>query len=121
MQYGEQKINGYWYYFKPGNGAMQTGFVNLGNKIVCYNKSGKNGIWGKSYRRTFLLFQNGSGAMAKDEWCNGNYYEENGQKENEQFTDILGESQATVDQLMEYFESKGDSIQIFIQRVMLQL
>ena len=33
MQYGEQKINGYWYYFKPGNGAMQTGLVDLGEKL----------------------------------------------------------------------------------------
>ena len=23
MLYGEQKINGSWYYFKPGTGAMQ--------------------------------------------------------------------------------------------------
>ena len=107
MQYGEQKINGYWYYFKPGNGAMQTGFVNLGNKIVCYNKSGKMVYGERVIGGHFYYFKNGSGAMAKDEWCNGNYYEENGQKENEQFTDILGESQATVDQLMEYFESKG--------------
>ena len=30
MQYGEHQLNGYWYYFDTGTGAMQTGFVNLG-------------------------------------------------------------------------------------------
>ena len=45
MQYGEQKINGYWYYFKPGNGAMQTGLVDLGRKscILCFKWP--NAVW----------------------------------------------------------------------------
>ena len=33
---GERQIDGHWYYF-DANGIMQTGFVNLGYKIVYYN------------------------------------------------------------------------------------
>ena len=49
---GERQIGGHWYYF-DGNGVMQTGFVNLGSKIVYYNSDGQmqygeqcvNGEW----------------------------------------------------------------------------
>ena len=37
---GEKKISGYWYYFDK-NGIMQTGFVNLGRKIVYYDSKGR--------------------------------------------------------------------------------
>ena len=40
MRYGEQKINGKWYYFQPGTGAMQTGFVKLSGKTVYYGEDG---------------------------------------------------------------------------------
>ena len=36
---GERQIDGHWYYF-DANGIMQTGFVNLGYKIVYYNYNG---------------------------------------------------------------------------------
>ena len=49
---GERQIDGHWYYF-DANGIMQTGFVNLGYKIVYYNYNGwmlygehqLNGYW----------------------------------------------------------------------------
>ena len=59
---GERQIDGHWYYF-DANGIMQTGFVNLGYKIVYYNYNGwmlygehqLNGYW--------YYFDNGTGAM----------------------------------------------------------
>ena len=59
---GERQIDGHWYYF-DANGIMQTGFVNLGYKIVYYNYNGwmlygehqLNGYW--------YYFDTGSGAM----------------------------------------------------------
>ena len=59
---GERQIDGHWYYF-DANGIMQTGFVNLGYKIVYYNYNGwmlygehqLNGYW--------YYFDTGTGAM----------------------------------------------------------
>lgn len=39
MQYGECRIEGYWFYFDTKNGAMQTGFVNLSGKTVYYDEN----------------------------------------------------------------------------------
>ena len=49
----ERKIDSYWYYFDH-QGAMQTGFVDLGTKTVYYDKDGhmlfgKQTINGQSY------------------------------------------------------------------------
>ena len=107
MQYGEQKINGHWYYFKPGNGAMQTGVVDLGSKTVYYDKTGKMVYGERVISGHYYFFKTGSGAMVKSEWYKGSYYNKNGQKEPEQFMPIIGKSEATVDQLMEYY-SKGN-------------
>ena len=58
MLYGEQKINGYWYLFSKGTGAMSFGFQDLNvygkNKVVYYNSQGhmlygKQIINGKTY------------------------------------------------------------------------
>ena len=38
--YGEQKVAGKWYYFDINTGAMQTGIVDLGYKIVYYGNDG---------------------------------------------------------------------------------
>ena len=53
MGYGEQKVNGRWYYCHPVTGAIQTGFVKLPNKMVyygadgamCYGEQKINGKW----------------------------------------------------------------------------
>ncbi len=66
MQYGEQKIAGYWYLFDKGSGAMQTGLQTLPDgRRVYYNEAGQmqygwQTIAGKTY-----YFDLGSGAMAK--------------------------------------------------------
>ncbi|KRL87164.1 hypothetical protein FC32_GL001782 [Ligilactobacillus apodemi DSM 16634 = JCM 16172] len=43
MLYGQQKIDGHWYYFDPVTGAMQTGFVYIAdqNKTVYYGSNGQ--------------------------------------------------------------------------------
>ena len=59
MRYGEQNINGKWYYFHTITGAMQTGFKNIavkggGTKTVYYGtdgamRYGEQNINGKGY------------------------------------------------------------------------
>ena len=61
--YGEQKINGAWYYFKPGTGAMQTGFVNLGHKTVYYGTDGKMRYGEQRINGNWYYFNTGTGAM----------------------------------------------------------
>ena len=63
MQYGEQKINGYWYYFKPGNGAMQTGLVDLGEKVVYYASNGQMQYGEQKINGYWYYFKPGNGAM----------------------------------------------------------
>ena len=63
MQYGEHKLNGYWYYFDTGSGAMQTGFVNLGHKIVYYNAKGQMQYGEHKLNGYWYYFDTGSGAM----------------------------------------------------------
>ena len=72
MQYGQKKIDGYWYNFKQGNGAMYTGFVTIAsqNKIVYYSESGEigNGLGRMQYGQKkidgyWYNFKQGSGAM----------------------------------------------------------
>ena len=66
MQYGECRIEGYWFYFDTKNGAMQTGFVNLSGKTVYYDENtgymlyGSQTINGRNY-----YFNENSGAMQK--------------------------------------------------------
>lgn len=40
MRYGEQLINGKWYYFNKTTGAMITGWYNLPGKRVYYGSDG---------------------------------------------------------------------------------
>lgn len=66
MQYGECRIEGYWFYFDTKNGAMQTGFVNLSGKTVYYDENtgymlyGSQTINGRNY-----YFNENSGCNAK--------------------------------------------------------
>ena len=61
--YGEQKINGKWYYFKPGNGAMQTGWMNLPGKKVYYGPDGAMYFGRHVINGTVYYFDTGSGAL----------------------------------------------------------
>ena len=63
MQYGEQKIDGYWYYFDKGQGAMQTGFVQLPEKTVYYDTDGHM-VYGNQTIDGFpYYFNKSTGAM----------------------------------------------------------
>ena len=78
MRYGEQRINGAWYYFKPGTGAMQTGFVNLGPKTVYYGSDGKMRYGEQRINGNWYYFRPGTGAMLHDGWYKDKYYDLNG-------------------------------------------
>ena len=61
---------------------MQTGFVNLGNKIVYYNLNGQM-LYGKqNIDDDYYYFDEVNGAMAINMWIKGEYYGEKGKKEN---------------------------------------
>ena len=113
IQYGEQKIDGSWYYFKPGTGAMQIGFVDLENKRVYYDYTGKMVYGERVISGHYYYFKEGSGAMCRSEWFNGFYYDENGHKASESFTPILGKSQATISQLITYYQESNNQYPAF--------
>lgn len=109
----ERKIDGYWYYFDSVTGAKKTGFVDLGTKTVYYDKDGhmlfgEQTINGKSY------YFKSDGALVVDGFANRKYYGKDGilvpvSDYNLFFFDIDGESNATVDQMVRYFEKSGKS------------
>ena len=59
---GERQIDGHWYYF-DANGIMQTGFVNLGYKIVYYNYNGWMLYGEHQIDGYWYYFDTGTGAM----------------------------------------------------------
>ena len=59
---GERQIDGHWYYF-DANGIMQTGFVNLGYKIVYYNYNGWMLYGEHQIDGYWYYFDTGSGAV----------------------------------------------------------
>ncbi|MDC2836593.1 GH25 family lysozyme, partial [Limosilactobacillus mucosae] len=77
MQYGEQKINGYWYYFNTSTGAMTTGFTKLSDgRTVYYNSQGQMQYGNQTINDSKYYFDTVTGAMALGETTiNGrNYY-----------------------------------------------
>ena len=72
MQYGQRKIDGFWYKFKQGTGAMETGFVEIPSqsKIVYYSEAGEmgSGLGQMQYGQKkidgyWYNFKQGTGAM----------------------------------------------------------
>ena len=61
---GERQIGGYWYYF-DSNGIMQTGFVDLGHKVVYYNGYGRMQYGEQHIDGYWYFFDRGSGAMER--------------------------------------------------------
>ena len=49
MLYGEQYIDGYWYYFATNNGQMMTGFVNLPDGRTVYYDASGHMLYGRQY------------------------------------------------------------------------
>lgn len=109
MQFDEQRISGKWYYFKPSNGAMQTGFLQLDDgRTVYYGADGamvfgEYTIGGKDY----YFLSNGN--MARLQWVSGTYYGPDGAATEESHTPIMGKSEATVEQMVNYYLSSGAS------------
>ncbi|KRM20431.1 putative exported protein [Ligilactobacillus hayakitensis DSM 18933 = JCM 14209] len=65
MQYGQQKINGSWYFFDKNSGRMKTGFQEIKgqNKTVYYNTQGKMQYGQQYINGSWYLFDEKSGAM----------------------------------------------------------
>ncbi|MFT8457690.1 MAG: N-acetylmuramoyl-L-alanine amidase, partial [Liquorilactobacillus ghanensis] len=64
MQYGQQKINGYWYLFDNVIGARKTGFQYIANqnKTVYYNAAGQMQYGQQKINGYWYLFDNKTGA-----------------------------------------------------------
>ena len=58
---GERRIGANWYYF-DGNGVMQTGFVNLGSKVVYYNSDGQMQYGEQKINNAWYYFDTITGA-----------------------------------------------------------
>ena len=104
-QYGEQRIDGKWYYFDKVSGAMQTGFCNLGNKTVYYDASGVMQYGEKRIEEKWYYFDKVSGAMQTG-FCNlGNkmvYYDANG---------VMQYGEKRIDEKWYYFDKVSGAMQ----------
>ncbi len=67
MVYGQQKINGHWYYFDENSGAMQTGvkYIASQHKNVYYNSQGQLQYGEQKIKGHWYLFDKWSGAMKR--------------------------------------------------------
>ena len=63
MQYGEQNINGHWYYFDKTTGAMATGLTNIGYKTCYYNDQGQMQYGNKTINGKQYYFNEDTGAL----------------------------------------------------------
>lgn len=79
--FGEQKVNGKWYYFDPDTGIMKTGFCDLGTKTVYYGSDGAMKYGEQKINNKWYYFNTVTGAMTTG-FCNlGNkivYYSSDG-------------------------------------------
>ncbi|MBM6972246.1 L,D-transpeptidase, partial [Mordavella massiliensis] len=66
MVYGEQKIDGKWYYFRSGSGAMVIGWFNLPGKRVYYGSDGAMVYGTQVIGGITYYFDTGSGALLND-------------------------------------------------------
>ena len=63
MQYGEQRIDGKWYYFDNVTGAMITGFHQFSNKTVYYGSDGIMQYGEQRINGKWYYFDDVTGAM----------------------------------------------------------
>ena len=70
MQYGEQHINGYWYYFATNNGDMAKGFTHLADgRTVYYDQNGRM-LYGKQLiNGKWYNFRKDNGDLIKQIKC----------------------------------------------------
>ena len=68
MLYGEQLINGKWYCFNSGTGAMITGWYDLPEKRVYYADTGEMLYGQQKIGVEVYYFEPFTGAMYKSQW-----------------------------------------------------
>ena len=86
--FGEQRIDGHWYYFQDGTGKMLTGFqyIKNKNKTVYYNENGQMLYGYTLLGNNYYYFSPADGSVAKDKVINVNnkfrYFNKDGKEEN---------------------------------------
>ena len=104
MQYGEQGINGYWYYFDKSTGARASGFVDLENKTVYYDANGRM-LYGEQYINSYwYYFDKVSGKMQKDTVVDGWYYDKEGKRQSAH--NIVGNPTTTVEKMVRFYNNR---------------
>ena len=63
MQYGPQKIGGYWYYFNNGSGAMTTGWLTLNGRKYYYDGNGHQVFGEYTINGTKYVFDRATGEL----------------------------------------------------------
>lgn len=64
-QFGRQKVNGTWYYFKKKSGAMGHGWVKIKGVKYYFGADGKGYIGRKKVKNTWYYFKKSSGALGR--------------------------------------------------------
>ena len=111
MQYGEQCINGSWYYLNPITGARTTGFCNLPGKTVYYNTDGKMLYGEQKIGNYYYYFDFITGAMIKNATVNGRYYNSEGksvEKQQDASHLIVNNATTNVTQMVQFYKNTGN-------------
>ena len=111
MQYGEQCINGSWYYLNPITGARTTGFCNLPGKTVYYNTDGKMLYKEQKIGSYYYYFDAVTGAMIKNTTVNGRYYNSEGkrvEKQQDASHLIVNNATTNVTQMVQFYKNTGN-------------
>ena len=109
---GEQKIDDSWYLFRTSNGGMVTGWYDFSSRRVYYDEDGKMVTGEKQVDGELYYFKPSNGAMARSEWIDGKYYDENGcyvEDNTSTLYKIEGATDVTVDQMVSLYESMASA------------
>ena len=107
MLYGEQLIEGKWYCFNSGTGAMITGWHNLPEKRVYYAATGEMLYGEQLINNKWFYLELGTGKMLVNIWINGAYYGPDGARvddANISSYSIEGTANTTVAQMVKFYE-----------------
>ena len=85
MQYGEKKIDGYWYYFDKVTGARATGWKNITTKAgklksVYYNANGQMLYGEQKIGGYWYYFDKVTGEKITNATVDGHYYDKDGKR-----------------------------------------